>query len=89
MRYCVSGHTPERDTRKGVIMRNLIFLSGLCTSLASVVTGQDLLVSDPIMCGMIERGEDVQEAGTTLKSTGMYEIEYYCEFDRQVSLLVA
>ena len=66
-------------------MRNLIFWAILSSSLATMATAQDVLVSNPVMCGMIQRGEDVQETGMVLKSTGMYEIEYYCEFDRQIS----
>lgn len=66
-------------------MRNLIILVCLGSSLATVATAQDVLVTNPVMCGMIQRGEDVQETGMVLKSTGMYEIEYFCEFDRQIS----
>jgi hypothetical protein len=66
-------------------MQNLIGLACLGICLATGVTAQDVLVSNPVMCGMIQRGEDVRETGMVLESTGMYEIEYFCEFDREIS----
>ena len=66
-------------------MRSSFILGGLFSCVATLASSQDVLVSNPIMCAMLDRGEDVQETGMILESAGMYEIEYYCEFDRQIS----
>jgi len=67
----------------------LTFAAAACLFASAALTQETppVLVSDPAMCDMIKRGDDVQEVGMILTAEGMYEIEYHCEFATPLDLV--
>jgi len=71
----------------GYNMRKLFLIPlTLMAATAAVAQETPVLVSDPAMCPLIAAGQDVQEMGMILDANGMYEIEFYCEFQPPIDI---